>query len=184
MLYVHLLAIFLEIWALVLCSCDCVSCMSRFCLAHTSSLQPDHRERSLREVRSALSKKPTVEDGKIREEPLVLTWQINPSCSLEAKQSDRMSSAAPGLLVNYSSFPCALSPLAAACLVLCRPYSRFNGFISLSLTSFPPTYLPIHLCPFPRCQTQCTSTPQSFPKHGRRRPSLLLCYMDMCLWCR
>lgn len=57
-----------------------------------------------------------------------------------------MSSAAPGFLVNYSSFSCRAPPPpplpATACLVLRRPCSSFNGLVSLSLTFLPPSYLP------------------------------------------
>lgn len=132
-----------------------------------------------------------MEGGKIRVKPLGRgpTRQINPSCSLGGEHSDRMSSAAPGFLVNYSSFSCRAScpPLySLQLLVLCsvgHVVVLMASYLSPSPFSLPPTQ-PTHLCPFPRCQTQCTSTPQSFPKRGRRRPSLSLCYTDMCLWCR
>lgn len=59
-------------------------------------------------------------------------------------------SPAPGFLVNYSSSSCraSCSPCllpADVCLVLHRPCSRFNGFVSLSLTPplpNPPTCVP------------------------------------------
>lgn len=96
-----------------------------------------------------------------------LTRQINPSCSLEGDQSDRMSSAAPGFLVNYSPVelpaPPPLLPVAA-CLVLCRPCSSFNGFVSLSLTFLPPTYptrLPVSL---PQVPNSVHKHPSVFPE--------------------
>lgn len=112
---------------------------------------------------------PIVEGEEIRVKPLGrgLTRQINPLCSLGGEHGDRMSSAAPGFLVNYSGFSCRdpVLPLPApcSCLSLCSlgPCSRFNGFVSLSLTSFPTPPTPTR----PHQPVSLPQVPNSVHKH-------------------
>lgn len=112
----------------------CVSCTSGFHLAHMEPMQGVL-------ARSGQSPQWKDQSGTIR--PVMR--QINPSCSLEGEHSDRMSSAAPGFTVNYSSSSCTEScPPSPSCRCLC---CRSVGHVAVLMAwylsplpfSLPPT---------------------------------------------
>lgn len=120
----------------------------------------------------ALSQKPTVEGGKIRVKPLGLTRQINPVCSLEGEHRDRMCSAAPGFLVNYSIVSCRAScPSSPQPLVICSIGHVGVLMARISLTPFPlPTYsihLPVSL---PQVPNSVHKHPSVFPETRQATP--------------
>lgn len=77
------------------------------------------------------------------------------------------------LITLVSPVELALSPSplpSAACLVPRRPCSRFNGFVSLSLTFVPPTYptrLPVSL---PQVPNSVHKHPSVFPETRQATP--------------
>lgn len=77
------------------------------------------------------------------------------------------------LITLVSPVELALSPSplpSAACLVPRRPCSRFNGFVSLSLTFVPPTY-PTHLpVSLPQVPNSVHKHPSVFPETRQATP--------------